>query len=95
VRDERLRRLADDAECRGDWFLGSALADYQIRRGLSDDGLAAELGIDLDALDLLRLCRWPASRGDYEAVAGRFGLSVEVLRRMVGEMGEAPPSRSG
>jgi hypothetical protein len=84
VRDEQLRRLADRAELEGDWFLGSALADYQTRRGLSDRQLAAELGVELEALDLLRLCRRPENPGDHEAIAQRFGCERAALRRVLG-----------
>jgi hypothetical protein len=77
----------------GGWFLGSGLADYQSRRGLSDAARAAELGGSLADLDLLRLGRRPAGREDNAAAAGRFGLSVEVLRRVAGQAGEAAPGR--
>jgi hypothetical protein len=60
MRDEPLRRLADDAECRGDWFLGAAVADYQLRQGIGDAELATELRVSPADLDLLRLCRRPA-----------------------------------
>jgi hypothetical protein len=95
LRDEHLRRQADRAPLEGGWFLGSALADYQARRGLSDAALAAELGIDLDVLDLLRLCRRPAGPADYEAIARRFGVPADVLWRVAGQTGEAAPAREG
>jgi hypothetical protein len=67
----------------GGWLLGSALADYQARRGLSDAALAADLGMSLDDLDLLRLCRRPASAADYAGITLRFGCDAAALRRVV------------
>jgi hypothetical protein len=43
------------------FFLGSALAAYQRRHGLDDDGLAAVLGCAPDVLTQLRLCRRPGA----------------------------------
>jgi hypothetical protein len=79
------------------FFLGSALAAYQRRHGLDDDGLAAVLGCDPAVLAQLRLCRRPGAaeptstaEGDVARIAARFGLDAVALFWIVQETAPAP-----
>jgi hypothetical protein len=74
------------------FFLGSALAAYQRRHHLDDDGLAAVLGCSPSVLAQLRLCRRPGAAApgrtaeeDTAQIAGRFGIDAAALLRIVQE----------
>jgi hypothetical protein len=69
-------------------FLGARLAAYQVEHGLSDLGLARELGCTAEALTMLRLCRAPREGADgaedLRRVAERFGCDPARLAAALG-----------
>lgn len=81
------RRLGDDP-----FFLASALKDFAESENLGEAELAERIGIAVEALDRLRLCRCPDPASadfhrDVELIAARFGVSssglTQVIRRAV------------
>lgn len=85
-------------------LLGALLAEYQSRSGLDDAALATELGLDIEGLARLRLCRPPRDdsfAADLESIAARTGASALHLARLVrltrslGALSEAAPLDEG
>jgi transcriptional regulator with XRE-family HTH domain len=69
-------------------FLGSVLARYQERYGLTDAMLARELGVDELAVARLALCGLPRPNSfaeDVRAIAERTGVSPLQLARILRE----------
>jgi hypothetical protein len=87
------------ARCASDpFFLASALAAYQQRRGLDDAALAAVLGSTPAVLTQIRLCRRPGAaapgltpEGDVAAIARRFGIDSTALRGVMEEVAAVAP----
>ena len=60
-------------------FLAFTLVAHQLRHGLADADLAAELGWPPGALPSVKLCRHPGAETfdeDARCVAGRWGLDA-------------------
>ena len=72
-----------------------ALARVQVREGLSDEALAARLGVATVDLPRLALCLRPRAEHwteDLAQIAGTFGLAPETLAAVL-RAGEAPAER--
>jgi hypothetical protein len=65
-------------------FLGYHLALYRDRNGLTDDDLAAWLGLPAGEMPKLRLCGVPADAAGVSPVAGRFGCDAGRLGEICG-----------
>ena len=83
-------------------FLGAALAEYQVRLGLDDAALAAELGCAEEHLADLALCRPPRAerfRADLEEIAAALPtplvLADEVERTLDDSRRVMPYLQSG
>jgi hypothetical protein len=75
------RRLRGDVT-----FLASAMEGYARSEGLDGDGLAQRLGIRVEELGPLGLCRRPAGERfaeDVRTIARRFGIDETLLAEMV------------
>ncbi len=86
--DRLARRVESDP-----FFLAAPLARYAASEKLTDDALAAQLGLDREALQRLRLCRNPdplppAFGKDVEQIAARFHLDPDRLAEIV-RLGQA------
>ncbi len=82
-------RVADDPH-----FLASALARWQADEQLSDPAIAMALGIHLDDLIALRLCRRPDPAqarfgADLATIAAHYGAHAAILDRVL--RAYAPP----
>lgn len=89
--------LTDAARRAQDWpaYVAWALARVKAREGLSDDALAARLGIATVDLPRLALCLRPRRdhwAEDLAQIATRFGLAPEPLARLLRAV-EAPDAR--
>lgn len=84
------RRTARDP-----FFLGWSLARYQARTGVCETVLAAELMMDVAALDRLRLCRRPDPTSPHYAdeltqIAVVIGCDATSLRRIAVSVMRSP-----
>lgn len=84
-----LAPLADRAS-RSPFFFGHALREFATARHWTNAALAQWLGVPVETLHALRLCRAPGSdprttaEADCVAIATRYGVSVERLREVMG-----------
>jgi hypothetical protein len=79
--DAFARRLRGDAS-----FLASAMQDYARSEDVDGAGLAQRLGIGVDELGPLGLCRRPSGdrfAADVRAIARRFGIDEMLLAELV------------
>ena len=74
-------RLCADAASADPHFAACVLAIYREVRGLSREGLAAELGLTPTGLDAVRLCPAPRTAADVRRIAGRWGADPAALAR--------------
>ena len=65
------------------WTLGHALEQYRTKHGLTQDALAQELGIALETLHELYLCRRPQSAEQLAAVVARFPAKADKLEAIL------------
>lgn len=85
-------------------LLGGVLAEYQARADIDDATLATELGLDLEGLARLSLCRPPRPdrfAADVDAIAARTGADALRLAGLIrlaqslGALTEAAPLDEG
>lgn len=77
------QRVQDD-----DFFLASALALYARTEQLGDQSLAEVLGCDVEALNLLRICRRPRTddvgfRQDLQRISNHFDVQIGILAEAI------------
>lgn len=94
-----LRALAAHRAGEHEFYLASALIEYQRLRKMDEASLTQHLGCDLQTLDRLRLCRRPGEqsatfRTDVQAIAQRFGISAITLAQMLREIASLQAIRS-
>lgn len=65
-------------------FLADALASYREAHSLTEIELAERLGISLDNLHLLALCRKPEKSEQLEQIAIHFSLDSQKLAEITG-----------
>ena len=92
---ELAARRARDRE----FYLASALREYQTLRQIDDATLAKQLGCDLGTLDQVRLCRRPGPeshtfRTEVQAIAQRFGVTALALVQVLREVSSLEAMRS-
>ena len=87
-RDSNLGRLAARVAT-ADFFVAVLLARWRQRHHATHAVQAQALGIDIETLEKLALCRQPRAERwaeDVAVIATRFGISVEVLGGMLREV---------
>lgn len=97
--ESELRGLAARRAGEREFYLASALGEYQGLRHLDTTALAQQLGCDIDTVDRLRLCRRPDEasdtfRTDVQAIAERFGISAVTLAQVLRESSSLRTMRS-
>lgn len=71
------------------WMLGHAFEKYRQLEGMSEEGLAKELGCSVETLNWMALCRRP--EGDHfneqaTAIAERHGVDDYLLLQVLGRL---------
>lgn len=78
-----LRAAIEDTATRPD-FCGHQLAGLRRRHNLTLEEQAASLGLGLERLAKLALCRVPADQAEMDLIAGYVGLDPERLAEVLG-----------
>jgi hypothetical protein len=83
---ESLHTLAFDRAAADPFFVGRRLADLRREQGLAPMEQAAALGLSLDALAYLALCRMPGpgETTAVERIAGKIGMAPGRLAQLLG-----------
>lgn len=63
-------------------FLAVELATYRTHQGLNNEELAARLGISLDSLTQLALCKKPSNQVELARIADFVGADLAVLTQI-------------
>lgn len=79
-----LARFALDRCAREPYMVAHWLIRYQLARTLLDEAaIAADLGLDMEALVKLATCRVPVSEADVATVAAHCGMTPAALESML------------
>jgi len=78
-----LRAAIEETATRPD-FCGFQLAALRRRHNVSIEEQAASLGLELERLAKLALCRVPANQAEIDLIAGYVGMDPERLAEVLG-----------
>jgi hypothetical protein len=65
------------------FFVGYKLAQLRDQQGIGPEQQAADLGIDLESLAFLCLCKMPQTPDDVEALAQKAGMETARLAQVL------------